>query len=76
MEEAVRALGEAVRALHDSGATHYEAQALVTLTDIAERSGAPKDEVRESLSRALRIHEEGGSLLVGELRRRLADLDR
>jgi tetratricopeptide (TPR) repeat protein len=75
-EEAVRVLREAVETLHDRGATHYEAQALVALADIAERTRGREDEVREWLSRALAIHKANGSLEAADVRRRLAARDR
>ncbi|MGA4841854.1 ATP-binding protein [Streptomyces sp. G45] len=74
-EEAVRALQDAAQTLHDIEATHYEAQALVALADIAERAGDREEELRAWLSRALEIHEKGGSREADGLRRRLADLD-
>ncbi|MDQ1019878.1 tetratricopeptide repeat protein [Streptomyces afghaniensis] len=75
-EEAIRTLREAARVLGEEGATHYEAQALVQLADIAERTGGREDLVRECLSRAVAIHEAAGSRLAESLRRRLEDLDR
>ncbi|KAF5990824.1 hypothetical protein BOG92_001480 [Streptomyces sp. WAC00263] len=75
-EEAIRELGEAARVLGEEEATHYEAQALVQLADIAERTGDHEDLVRECLSRAVAIHEAAGSSLAESLRRRLEDLDR
>lgn len=68
--EAVRALTEAARALRAEGATHYEAQALETLADIAERTG-DAEALRRQLSRAVEIHEAGGSPRAPELRARL-----
>ncbi|SES48712.1 NB-ARC domain-containing protein [Streptomyces sp. yr375] len=75
-DEAMRELREAARVLREEAATHYEAQALVQLADIAERTGDGEhlDLVRECLSRAVEIHEAAGSGLAESLRRRLADL--
>ncbi|MGY0062694.1 NB-ARC domain-containing protein [Streptomyces sp. LZ34] len=68
--EAVQALAEAARALRAQEATHYEAQALETLADIAERAG-DTDALRRHLRRAVEIHEAGGSPRAPELRARL-----
>lgn len=70
-QEALRALREAARTLRDQDATHYEAQALVRLADITERSGAPRSAARPYLVRALKIHEAGGSPEAQGLRERL-----
>ncbi|MFF4951387.1 ATP-binding protein [Streptomyces chattanoogensis] len=70
-QAAVRALEEAVQDLRAEGATHYEAQALVRLADIAVRAGDRSGTVREWLTRALEIHEAGGSPLAEPLRQRL-----
>ncbi len=75
-EEAIRELREAARVLGEVAATHYEAQALVRLADIAERTGGREDLVRACLSRAVAIHEATGDRLAESLRRRLEDLDR
>ncbi|GAA3299539.1 hypothetical protein GCM10020295_37990 [Streptomyces cinereospinus] len=74
--DAIRELREAARVLGDEEATHYEAQALVQLADIAERMGGQESLVRDCLNRALEIHEAAGSRLAEDLRRRLDDLDR
>ncbi|MCX5389233.1 NB-ARC domain-containing protein [Streptomyces sp. NBC_00094] len=73
-EEAMRALEDAAGVLRAERATHYEAQALVALADIAERTGARRDEVPEWLDRAARVHEAGGSPLAPVLRERLRAL--
>ncbi|MER6717144.1 NB-ARC domain-containing protein [Streptomyces sp. NPDC000877] len=73
--EAVRALGEAVRVLEEEKATHYEAEALVTLVDIAERTGSYQDSVRGWLTRAVTLHEANGNPVAEDLRRRLENLD-
>ncbi|MGM9383392.1 NB-ARC domain-containing protein [Streptomyces antibioticus] len=75
IEEAVRELRGAAQVLGEVGATHYEAQALVQLADVAERTGDRDGLVRECLSRAVALHEVAGSRLAEELRRRLEDLD-
>ncbi len=75
-EEAIRELREAARVLGEEEATHYEAQALVHLADIAERTGGHEGLVRDCLSRAVAIHEAAGSRLAETLRRRLGELDR
>lgn len=75
-EDAIRELREGARILGEEKATHYEAQALVRLADIAGRTRAGEDLVRECLSRAIVIHEAAGGPLVESLRRRLAALDR
>ncbi|MEW2071410.1 NB-ARC domain-containing protein [Streptomyces sp. NPDC007346] len=71
-DEAVRALREGAGALRDQEATHYEAQALVALAGIQERSQGDTQEVRTHLERALEIYEAGGSPRAQELRQRLA----
>ncbi|WP_328842852.1 NB-ARC domain-containing protein [Streptomyces sp. NBC_00258] len=75
-EEAIRTLRGAARALREQQATHYEAQALVQLADIAQRTGDREDLVRTCLSRAVEIHDAAGSRLAESLRRRLEDLER
>ena len=75
-EEAIRELREAARVLGEEQATHHEAQALVQLADIAERTGGHEGLVRDCLSRAVAIHEAAGSRLAQTLRRRWEDLDR
>ncbi|OIJ92969.1 hypothetical protein BIV25_26155 [Streptomyces sp. MUSC 14] len=70
-EEAVSALREAAGVLEEQRATHYAAQALVTLVGIAERTGSHRDSVREWLSRAVEMYEASGSPLAEDLRRRL-----
>uniref|UniRef100_A0AAU2V8Y0 NB-ARC domain-containing protein n=1 Tax=Streptomyces sp. NBC_00003 TaxID=2903608 RepID=A0AAU2V8Y0_9ACTN len=72
--EAVRALRQAAQALRETGATHYEAQALLELADIAQREGGERVLLRADLSRALEIHEAGGSPLAEEIRARLGEL--
>ncbi|WP_328694298.1 NB-ARC domain-containing protein [Streptomyces phaeochromogenes] len=74
-EEAIRTLREAAQGLREQQATHYEAQALVQLADIAERTGGREDLVRTCLNRAVEIHDAAGSRLAESLRRRLEDLD-
>ncbi|WP_307835316.1 NB-ARC domain-containing protein [Streptomyces adelaidensis] len=74
-EDAIRELREATRALREQEATHYEAQALVQLADIAEHAGGHEALVRDSLRRAVEIHEATGNRLAESLRRRLEDLD-
>ncbi|MFJ2256931.1 NB-ARC domain-containing protein [Streptomyces sp. NPDC087844] len=73
-EEAVRALREAVRVLEEEKATHYEAEALVTLVDIAERAGSHQDSVRGWLTRAVTLHEANGNPVAEDMRRRLENL--
>ncbi|MHB9860035.1 NB-ARC domain-containing protein [Streptomyces sp. YIM S03343] len=75
-DEAIRELREAARVLGEVEATHYEAQALVQLADIAERTGGHEDLLRDCLSRAVAIHEAAGNRLAESLRRRWEDLDR
>ncbi|MFB7513668.1 NB-ARC domain-containing protein [Streptomyces sp. NPDC056144] len=74
VEGAVRALEDAAGTLGAQRATHYQAQALVTLADIAERTGTRRDEVAGWLDEAARIHEAGGSPLGPVLRERLRAL--
>ncbi|WP_432112935.1 NB-ARC domain-containing protein [Streptomyces sp. S1] len=69
--EAMRALEDAAATLRAERATHYEAQALVALADIAERTGLRRADVPGWLDRAAGIHEEGGSPLAPALRARL-----
>ncbi|MGW0949242.1 NB-ARC domain-containing protein [Streptomyces sp. NPDC002623] len=72
--EAVRALREAAQTLHETGATHYEAQALMTLAGIAQRHPQRPDDARAWLSRALAIHEADGSPLADAVRQQLQQL--
>ncbi|WP_255293151.1 NB-ARC domain-containing protein [Streptomyces niveus] len=74
-EQAIDAFGEAARVLKEERATHYEAEALLALAAIAERPGEDRTHLREYLTRALLIHEDGGSPLVEELRERLRRAD-
>ncbi|MFM9370940.1 NB-ARC domain-containing protein [Streptomyces sp. Da 82-17] len=74
-EDAVSALSEAARTLHDLKATHYEAQALVMLAETVRQEEGGTAEVRAWLSRALEIHEENGSGEAEAVRHRLAELD-
>ncbi|MFJ3800004.1 NB-ARC domain-containing protein [Streptomyces sp. NPDC090088] len=73
-EEAIGDLREAIRALKEAGATHYEAQALVQLADIAQRTSGREDLVRACLTRAVEIHEAAGSRTAEILRQRLDGL--
>nr|BFD82698.1 hypothetical protein StreXyl84_20990 [Streptomyces sp. Xyl84] len=75
-EEAISELRAAAEELAEVQATHYEAQALVHLADLATRAGGREDLVRACLTRAVAIHEATGSRLAEDLRRRLADLGR
>ncbi|MDH6630632.1 tetratricopeptide (TPR) repeat protein [Streptomyces sp. LBL] len=75
-EEAIGDLREAARALREVGATHYEAQALVQLADIAQRTAGREDLVRECLTRAVEIYEAAGSRTAERLRQRLDGLGR
>ncbi|MFC5722023.1 hypothetical protein ACFP1Z_17805 [Streptomyces gamaensis] len=72
--EAVRELGEAVLVLREVGAAHYEAQALVELARLTERTGGDGETVRAYVARACEIHEAGGSPSAGELREWLGRL--
>ncbi|MFJ6015443.1 NB-ARC domain-containing protein [Streptomyces sp. NPDC092952] len=74
-DKAIRALGQAVAELRAQRATHYEAQALVALAGIRQRTAAAPAEVRADLARALEIYEEGGSPRAEEVRRRIDALD-
>ncbi|RAJ67135.1 tetratricopeptide repeat protein [Streptomyces sp. Amel2xB2] len=69
-DEAVAAFTEAAAELRTAHATHYEAEALLELAAIAERRDEPVS-LREYLTRALEIHERGGSPRAVELRERL-----
>ncbi|WP_406439165.1 hypothetical protein OHB14_51320 [Streptomyces sp. NBC_01613] len=71
---ATTALTEAVDALHGQKATHYEAEALLQLADIAHRAGHTAQE-RTWLTRALAIHTTNGSPQAQGLQRRLNALD-
>ncbi|MGW1844176.1 NB-ARC domain-containing protein [Streptomyces sp. NPDC001966] len=75
-DEAIRTLDEAARVLREQRATHYEAQALVVLAGIKERSAADPQAVRADLARALEIYEAGGSPQAEELRLRIEGIDR
>jgi tetratricopeptide (TPR) repeat protein len=70
-DTAMRVLGEAADALRERKASHYEAQALVLLADITERTGGAPETVREHLRQAYEIHKTGGSLEAAKLRERL-----
>lgn len=75
-DEAKRALGEAARTLREQKASHYEAQALVRLADLTERTGGGRTvkglaAVREQLTRAYEIYADGGSPEADTLRERL-----
>ncbi|MFT2015540.1 hypothetical protein ACMA1D_06765 [Streptomyces sp. 796.1] len=71
---AVDALQQAAADLRAAEATSYEAQALIRLADIAERTGGHGADVRGWLTRALEIHEAGGSPQVDALRARIDGL--
>ncbi|KQX50108.1 hypothetical protein ASE09_19270 [Streptomyces sp. Root66D1] len=71
---AMRDLEDAATTLAAEHATHYEAQALVALADLAERTGLRTAEVPDWLTRAAGIHEAGGSPLAPVLRERLRAL--
>ncbi|MGP2441465.1 NB-ARC domain-containing protein [Streptomyces sp. JW3] len=75
-EEAIGDLREAARTLKEVGATHYEAQALVRLADIAQQTAGREDLVRECLTRAVEIYEAAGSHTAESLRQRLDGLGR
>ncbi len=70
-DTAARVLRDAVRALEEEHASHYEAQARVRLADIIERTGGACETVREHLTRACQIYEAGGSPEAEKLRDRL-----
>ncbi|MFJ7268957.1 NB-ARC domain-containing protein [Streptomyces sp. NPDC099050] len=72
---AVAVLRQAVRVLAGQGAAHYEAEALLVLADLAERPGGDRAGLAADLSRALEIHEAGGSPLAESLRERLRALE-
>lgn len=74
-EAADRDLKEAVGILRERDATHYAAEALVGLADIAQRTGAGTDVVRDRLTEALEIYDREGLPAATELRRRLQGLD-
>ncbi|MEF9881452.1 NB-ARC domain-containing protein [Streptomyces sp. P9-A4] len=73
-DAAMRDLEDAATTLGAEHATHYEAQALVALADIAERTGLRTTEVPDWLTRAADIHEAGGSPLAPIMRERLRAL--
>lgn len=74
-DTAMRVLGDAADALRAERASHYEAQTLVLLADITERTGGALETVRERLIRAYEIYEAGGSPEAEKLRERLDRLD-
>ncbi|MDT0347472.1 NB-ARC domain-containing protein [Streptomyces litchfieldiae] len=74
-EQASRALNEAAGILRNEKASHYEAQALVRLARLTERTGGPPHEVREHVARALEIWEAGGNPEADDLRQWLHRLD-
>ncbi|MFE1882971.1 NB-ARC domain-containing protein [Streptomyces diastatochromogenes] len=73
-EEAVDALRTAAGTLREQNATHYEAEALLALLDIAERTGRHQESVRTWLTRVIEIYEASGNPGAEEVRRRLRDL--
>lgn len=73
-EAADRDLKEAVGILRERDAVHYAAEALVGLADIAQRTGAGTDVVRDHLTEALEIYDREGHPAAGELRRRRQEL--
>ncbi|MCZ0990697.1 hypothetical protein O1M54_43250 [Streptomyces diastatochromogenes] len=73
-EEAVDALRTAAGTLREQNATHYEAEALLALLDIAERTGRHQESVRTWLTRVIEIYEASGTPGAEEVRRRLRDL--
>jgi tetratricopeptide (TPR) repeat protein len=75
-DTAMRVLGDAADALRAEKASHYEAQVLVLLADITERTGGGRETVREYLVRAHEIYETGGSPEAEKVRDRLDRLDR
>lgn len=74
-QEADRDLKEAVGILRERDAMHYAAEALVGLADIAQRTGADTDVVRDHLAEALEIYERDGNPVAGELHGRIQELD-
>ncbi|MGW2510267.1 NB-ARC domain-containing protein [Streptomyces scopuliridis] len=74
-DEAMRVLSEAAGTLRAEGASHYEAQALVRLADLTERTGGSRDALRARLTRAFEIYDAGGSPDAQTLRQRLDRLD-
>ncbi len=72
--EATRVLTEAARLLREADATHYEAQALVALADVVERTGGEPETIRAHLTRAFEIYSAGGGLAAEALRERLEGL--
>ncbi len=73
-EAADRDLKEAVRILRERDATHYAAEALVGLADIAQRTGAGTDVTKAYLTEAFEIYDREGDPAAGELRRRRQEL--
>nr|WSY57129.1 NB-ARC domain-containing protein [Streptomyces sp. NBC_00886] len=69
-----RELREAVAILRERDATHYAAEPLMRLADIAQRTGAAEDVVRGFLTEARAIYDSEGNPAAEEPRRRLADL--
>ncbi|WP_069812671.1 NB-ARC domain-containing protein [Streptomyces sp. TP-A0874] len=74
--KAVEILDGAARALRAQRASHYEAQTLVRLADLLERTGGAPDAQRTHLARAVEIHEQGGSPEAEGLRARLQRVSR
>ncbi|MEU3337081.1 NB-ARC domain-containing protein [Streptomyces sp. NPDC006668] len=75
LDMAMRVLGGAADALRVENASYYEAQTLVLLANITERTGGALETVREHLTRAYEIYEAGGSPEAAKLRERLDRLD-
>jgi tetratricopeptide (TPR) repeat protein len=73
-DTAMRVLGGAADALRVEKASHYEAQTLVLLADLTERTLGGLETVREHLIRAHEIYEAGGSPEAEKLRERLGGL--
>jgi tetratricopeptide (TPR) repeat protein len=72
---ALHTLAEAARILPGLGGSHYAAETWVTMADLTERTGGPRESVRDNLSWALAVYEAGGSPAADALRERLERLD-
>lgn len=68
IDTALRVLEDAARTLHEQRATHYEAQARITIAKITERTGGSRENVRDQVTQAMNIYEAEGNPAADALR--------
>ncbi|MBD0739572.1 hypothetical protein BGM09_08940 [Streptomyces sp. CBMA29] len=71
---ALNVLEEAARQLREQRATHYEAEARITIADITERTGGSSETVRNHLTEAIAVYDAEGNPAGDALRSRLERL--